>query len=125
MTRRRRPNIRAAEAHDIAVKTARKIRNTIKDGLYDIWRIRNDIKHGGKKEHKWTETQVKKVIDELRRKTRKTEKHSVTEIMKWRKKKIDKWMERRQEEIAHAVKKQEDMKRIREIFFWLMPERWQ
>ena len=110
MAKRRKPNMRPSEAHDIAVKTARNIRYTIKDGLYKMWKIRNDIKHGGKQKHRWNEAQITQIITELQKKTGKRERRTVTEIMKWRKKKIDKWVASRRQEIEEAKIKQEEMK---------------
>ena len=75
-----------------------------------MWKIRNDIKHGGKQKHRWNEAQITQIITELQKKTDKREKRTVTEIMKWRKKKIDKWVMNRRQAIEEAKIKQEEMK---------------
>ena len=75
-----------------------------------MWKIRNDIKHGGKQKHRWNEAQITQIIIELQKKTDKRERRTVTEIMKWRKKKIDKWVKSRRQEIEEAKIKQEEMK---------------
>ena len=75
-----------------------------------MWKIRNDIKHGGKQKHRWNEAQITQIIIELQKKTDKRERRTVTEIMKWRKKKIDKWVTSRRQEIEEAKIKQEEMK---------------
>ena len=44
MIQRQQPNRSAARAYDIATKAAKNIRLTIKTGLHDMWKIRNEIK---------------------------------------------------------------------------------
>ena len=44
MARRQNHNAKSANTYNIAVKAAEKIRNVIKQGLYEMWKVRNDIK---------------------------------------------------------------------------------
>ena len=91
------------------MKTAEKIRTVIKQGLYEMWKVRNDIKHEKQAQHKWTITEVKGILRNLR-KTKAIERHSAEEILTWRKRKIDNWAKRRMKDIEESTKKQQERK---------------
>ena len=45
MASRQNHNAKKANTYNIVVKAAEKIRTVIKQGLYEMWKVRNDIKH--------------------------------------------------------------------------------
>ena len=74
-----------------------------------MWKVRNDIKHEKQTQHKWTITEVKDILRNLR-KTKAIERHSAEEILTWRKRKIDNWAKRRTKDIEESTKKQQERK---------------
>ena len=74
-----------------------------------MWKVRNDIKHEKQAQHKWTMTEVKDILRNLR-KTKAIERHSAEEILTWRKRKIDNWAKRRMKDIEESTKKQQERK---------------
>ena len=109
MASRQNHNAKRANTYNIAVKAAEKIRNVIKQGLYEMWKVRNDIKHEEHAKHKWTMVEIKDILRNLR-KTNTTERHSAEEILAWRKRKIDSWAKRRMKDIEKGTKKQQEDK---------------
>ena len=63
MIQRQQPNRSAARAYDIATKAAKNIRLTIKTGLHDMWKIRNEIKFDRQTKETWTEENIKQVVN--------------------------------------------------------------
>ena len=80
MIKRQQPNRSAARAYDIAIKAAKNIRLTIKTGLHDMWKIRNEIKHDKQIKGVWTEESIKRIIVEYEKHTGKTEHFSLKDI---------------------------------------------
>ena len=109
MASRQNHNAKRANTYNIAVKAAEKIRNVIKQGLYEMWKVRNDIKHEEHAKHKWTIVEIKDILRNLR-KTNTTERYSAEEILTWRKRKIDSWAKRRMKDIEKGTKKQQEDK---------------
>ena len=72
-----------------------------------MWKIRNEIKHEERVKHKWTKKEIEDILRQLK-KSRATERHSVEEILTWRKRKIDSWAKRRQKDIEQGIKKQKE-----------------
>ena len=107
MARRQNNNAKRTNTHKLAVTTAEKVRNVIKQGLYEMWKVRNEIKHEERVKHKWTKKEIEGILRQLK-KTRAIERHSVEEILTWRKRKIDEWAKRRQSDIKQGKKKQQD-----------------
>ena len=95
MAHRQNNNAKRANTYKLAIATAEKIRNVIKQGLYKMWKIRNEIKHEERVKHKWTKKEIEDILRQLK-KSRAIERHSVEEILTWRKRKIDSWAKRRQ-----------------------------
>ena len=109
MASRQNHNAKRANTHNIAVKAAEKIRTVIKQGLYEMWKVRNDIKYEGQAKHKWTIAEINDILRNLR-KTKATERHNAEEILTWRKRKIDNWAKRRMKDIEESTKKQQEDK---------------
>ena len=107
MASRQNHNAKKANTYNIAVKAAEKIRTVIKQGLYEMWKVRNDIKHEKQAQHKWTMTEVKDILRNLR-KTKAIERHSAEEILTWQKRKIDNWAKRRMKDIEESTKEQQE-----------------
>ena len=107
MAHRQNNNAKRANTYKLAIATAEKIRNVIKQGLYKMWKIRNEIKHEERVKHKWTKKEIEDILRQLK-KSRATERHSVEEILTWRKRKIDSWAKRRQKDIEQGIKKQKE-----------------
>ena len=116
MIRRRKPNTKQSHSYDIARKAAYQIRITIKQNLYEIWKIRNQIKHEPREETTWTKAQVENMIVKLRRKLGRNTIQSVEELMKKRKRKLNQWMERAQEDLDN--REQEEQERREAIRQW-------
>ena len=87
MIQRQQPNRSAARAYDIATKAAKNIRLTIKTGLHDMWKIRNEIKFDRQTKVTWTDENIKQVVEDYEKHTGQTEKFSLREIGAWRQRK--------------------------------------
>ena len=72
MASRQNHNAKQVNTYNVAVKAAGKIRTVIKQGLYEMWKVRNDIKHEEHRKHKWTIAEIKDILRNLR-KTKATE----------------------------------------------------
>ena len=80
MAQRQNNNAKRANTYKLAIATAEKIRNVIKQGLYKMWKIRNEIKHEERVKHKWTKKEIEDILRQLK-KSRAIERHRVEEIM--------------------------------------------
>ena len=107
MIKRQQPNRSAARAYDIATKAAKDIRLTIKTGLHDMWKIRNEIKFDRQTKEPWTEKSIKQVIEDYEKHTGKTEKFSLREVSAWRQRKINKWATLRKQTTRTAITRHE------------------
>ena len=83
MIKLQQPNRSAARAYDIATKAAKNIRLTIKTGLHDMWKIRNEIKFDRQTKETWTDENIKQVMEDYEKHTGQTEKFSLREIGAW------------------------------------------
>ena len=88
MIKRKRTNTTQSHAYEIARKAAYKIRITIKQNLYEIWKIRSQIKHEPNEKKTWTKEQVQDMIHKLNRKLGRNVLWTAEELMKRRKRKL-------------------------------------
>ena len=107
MIQRQQPNRSAARAYDIATKAAKNIRLTIKTGLHDMWKIRNEIKFDRQTKETWTDENIKQVVEDYEKHTGQTEKFSLREIGAWRQRKINKWATLRKQATRTAITRHE------------------
>ena len=107
MILRQQPNRSAARAYDIATKAAKNIRLTIKTGLHDMWKIRNEIKFDRQTKETWTDENIKQVVEDYEKHTGQTEKFSLREIGAWRQRKINKWATLRKQATRTAITRHE------------------
>ena len=108
MIKRKQTNTTQSHAYDMARKAAYKIRITIKQNLYEIWKIRNQIKHEPKEEAAWTKEQVQDMIHKLNRKLGRNVIWTAEEIMKKRKRKLNEWMERAKEDLNNREQEEQE-----------------
>ena len=80
MVKRQQPNKSTANAHDIATKAAKTIRMTIKTGLLNMWKTRNEIKYDKRAPNLWTTKDIKRVITEYEKHTGRNERYGIQEI---------------------------------------------
>ena len=72
-----------------------------------MWKVRNYNKHKEQTKYKWTMTEIKDILWNLR-KTKATERHNAEEIITWRKRKIDSWAKRRLKDIERKTAQTDD-----------------
>ena len=84
------PAIKEDKARRIAKKTAKALRNTIMDGQHDIWKIRNQVKHGITEDGKMAHETIEMLIEE-RAQYKIDTPMTATDVAKWTKAKQNKW----------------------------------
>ena len=108
MIKRKRTNTTQSHAYEIARKAAYKIRITIKQNLYEIWKIRSQIKHEPNEKKTWTKEQVQDMIHKLNRKLGRNVLWTAEELMKRRKRKLNEWMERAKEDLSNREQEEQE-----------------
>ena len=105
------PAIKEDKARRIAKKTAKALRNTIMDGQHDIWKIRNQVKHGTTEDGKMARETIEMLIEE-RAQYKIDTPMTATDVAKWTKAKQNKWKNKTEEKIAKAQKAKERLRRL-------------
>ena len=105
------PAIKEDKARRIAKKTAKELRNTIMDGQHDIWKIRNQVKHGITEDGKMARETIEMLIEE-RAQYKIGTPMTATDVAKWTKAKQNKWKNKTEEKIAKAQKAKERLRRL-------------
>ena len=105
------PAIKEDKARRIAKKTAKALRNTIMDGQHDIWKIRNQVKHGVTEDGKMARETIEMLIEE-RAQYKIDTPMTATDVAKWTKAKQNKWKNKTEEKIAKAQKAKERLRRL-------------
>ena len=105
------PAIKEDKARRIAKKTAKALRNTIMDGQHDIWKIRNQVKHGTTEDGKMARETIEMLIEE-RAQYKIDTPMTATGVAKWTKAKQNKWKNKTEEKIAKAQKAKERLSRL-------------
>ena len=105
------PAIKEDKARRIAKKTAKALRNTIMDGQHDIWKIRNQVKHGITEDGKMAHETIEMLIEE-RAQYKIDTPMTATDVAKWTKAKQNKWKNKTEEKIAKAQKAKERLRKL-------------